>query len=266
MAERDGFAIFDYGNFEGQPRAWKTYDNRPRFGTNYIGIRGKISILSEAYSHDPFERRVHATYAFVHEILSLVAERHAAIKALPAPTADSVPIRSALTDSHLAPVVAESLIATGDSSLTQPGVPRGYRRAGHFDTTTMAVYDHFTPTEWAHTPRGYVVPAAETLAVRLLKDHGIAMVGPRPTCAAAEGFAVDSARRDTVAFQGHRQGHVFGHWAASAEAVQGPCYEVTTHQRLGILAVYLLEPESDDGFTTWNVFTGDSYPVRRLAP
>jgi len=119
MAKRDGFAVFDYGNFEGQPRAWKTYDNRPRFGTNYFGIRGGIAILSEAYSHDPFEKRVHATYAFVKEILSLVAEKHAKIIRLPEPKADSVPIRSALMPTPLnLPVVAESLIATGDSSLT----------------------------------------------------------------------------------------------------------------------------------------------------
>jgi hypothetical protein len=266
MARRHGFAIFDYGNFEGQPRAWKTYDNRPRFGTNYFGIRGRISILSEAYSHDPFETRVHVTYAFVREILSLVAERARTITHLPAPTADSVPIRSALVTPISEPVVAESLIATGDSSLTQPGVPRGYRRAGHFDTVTMDVYDRFTPTLDAPVPKGYVVPAAETLAVHLLRLHGIALTGPRATCGPAEAFAIDSARRDSVAFQGHHQEHLFGHWSAGSEPVRGPCYEVSARQRLGILAVYLLEPESDDGLVTWNVFPGDTFPVRRLAP
>jgi hypothetical protein len=267
VAQRDGFAIFDYGNFEGTPKAWKTYDNRPRFGTNYVGIRGRISILSEAYSHDPFERRVKATYAFVREILSLVAERRATITHLPSPTADSVPIRSALTSSPLMlPVVSESLLATGDSSLTQPGVPRGYRRAGHFDTTTMAVYDRFQPTLEVPVPHGYVVPAAETLAVKLLRLHGVAMTGPKTTCSAAQSFMVDSAWTDSVAFQGHHQGHLKGSWSGTTSSVRGPCYEISTHQRLGILAVYLLEPESDDGFVTWNVYTTDpkTYPIRRL--
>jgi hypothetical protein len=264
VAQRDGFAIFDYGNFEGNPRAWKTYDNRPRFGTNYVGIRGRIAILSEAYSHDPFERRVHATYAFVREILSLVAEKRATIAHQPDPKSDSVPIRSALTTALTLPVVAESLIATGDSSLTQPGVPRGYRRAGHFDTVTMAVYDRFTPTLKAPMPKGYVVPAAETAAVRLLQLHGIAMTGPHKSCGPAQPFVLDSATRDTFAFQGHHQGHEFGHWSTAAEPVVGPCYVVSTNQRLGVLAVYLLEPESDDGLVTWNVVGGT--PIRRLAP
>src|SRR4030088_2927132 len=61
LRTRDGFEVFDYGNFiSDQPGAiadtsvhegWATYDPRPRFGTNYYGIRGRIGILSEAYSH-----------------------------------------------------------------------------------------------------------------------------------------------------------------------------------------------------------------------
>ncbi len=40
-------------------------------------------------------------------------------------------------------------------------------------------------------------------------------------------------------------------------------------QPLAILAMYLLEPESDDGFTTWNVMDdwigpGKNYPVLRI--
>ena len=148
--------------------------------------------------------------------------------------------------------------------MTQPGVPRGYRRAGHFDTVTMDVYDRFAPTLNVPMPRGYVVPANQTVAVRLLRWHGIAMTGPQATCGPAQSFALDSATQDTTVFQGHRQAHQFGHWSTTAEPVPGPCYEVSTHQRLGVLAVYLLEPQSDDGFVTWNIVSGT--PIRRLAP
>src|ERR1035437_3689401 len=80
MKARDRFAIFDYGNFSGdegpraapgEARSWSTYSHTPRYGTNYYALRGRISVLSEAFSHDPFERRVKSTYAFVHELLSL---------------------------------------------------------------------------------------------------------------------------------------------------------------------------------------------------
>ncbi|HET7457055.1 MAG TPA: M14 family metallopeptidase, partial [Gemmatimonadaceae bacterium] len=88
---RRGFETFDYGNFDSVyeekditdsvKQGWYTYDHRPRFGTNYYGLRDRVSVLSEAFSHDPFERRVKSTYAFVAELLSLVAERGADIAA-----------------------------------------------------------------------------------------------------------------------------------------------------------------------------------------
>src|ERR1700687_5543485 len=142
------------------PEGWETYDSRPRFGTNYYGIRGRIGILSEAYSHDILERRIASTYAFVKEALSLVAEKGAAIKSLSA-RADSQPlawgrapdslqmiaVRSELVASPpKIDVIKEDLEKTEDSSLTQPGVPRGERRTGRYRIVRMPVYDRFTST------------------------------------------------------------------------------------------------------------------------
>ena len=73
---------YPYGNFsnafarevslDANKEGWFTYDARPRFGTNYFGLTGGISILSEAFSHDPFSTRVSSTYAFVREVLGTV--------------------------------------------------------------------------------------------------------------------------------------------------------------------------------------------------
>ena len=43
-------------------------------------------------------------------------------------------------------VIKEDVTKTGDSSRTQPGVPRGERRSGIFKTIRMPVYDRFTST------------------------------------------------------------------------------------------------------------------------
>ncbi|NUQ20943.1 MAG: M14 family metallopeptidase, partial [Gemmatimonadaceae bacterium] len=157
MRTRDGFETFDYGNFDRDERmfgapvaghdtadttihAWVTYDHRPRFGTNYVGLRGRAAILSEAFSHDPFERRVKSTYAFVREILSLVAERRASFDRLarraaagPA-TGSMIAIRARLTRSPFtAAIPAEEMERVADSTrLTEPGVPRGMRRSGRY--------------------------------------------------------------------------------------------------------------------------------------
>jgi hypothetical protein len=44
---------------------------------------------------------------------------------------------------------------------------------------------------------------------------------------------------------------------------------VRTSQPLGLLSIYLLEPQSDDGLVTWNFFDatlrgGGAYPVLRV--
>jgi hypothetical protein len=65
----------------------------------------------------------------------------------------------------------------------------------------------------------------------------------------------------------HNEVRPFGHW----EAVTGmsPAYVVSTSQPLARVAMYLLDPESDDGLATWNVFDGAlaqrTYPVFRAA-
>ena len=94
LADR-GWRSYSYGNFvaegaldreltrpESGAPAWRTFDARPRFVTNGIGLRNRIAILSEAYSYLPFERRVRVTEAFAETVLALVARRAATVTAL----------------------------------------------------------------------------------------------------------------------------------------------------------------------------------------
>lgn len=283
---RAGFETFDYGNFdsvyeERDPadtvkRGWYTYDHRPRFGTNYYGMRGRVSILSEAYSHDPFARRVAATYAFVREILSATVRHRASILAARG-ASDSVATRrvalAARLTTHplLAPVTFEVLRRTADSAITQPGVPRGLVRTGRFMTRVMPVYDRFEPTEWAERPGWYMIPAGFSGVVRLLAMHGIETFPAPPREFSADEFIVDTVRRSERPFQGHRETSVAGHWRTTVVTPPPGAMLVPAAGRLGPLAEYLLEPRSDDGLVDWNFFDaalapGRPYPVLRLYP
>jgi hypothetical protein len=290
MQARDNFAVFDYGNFDTQYEerditdtvkgGWYSYDHRPRYGTNFFGLRQRISILSEAYSHDPFERRVKSTYAFVHELLSLMAERGSRIARIER-SADSafshgafdtqVPIRSRLTEKpDTLPISFEVMAHTGDSSLTQPGVPRGYRRTGEFRTRAMPVYVRFDATDSRRIPKAWILPAADTAAIALLRLHGVAVEhAPRATADHVSEFVVDSVQSNPREFQKHHETRVFGGWRASTARVSADMWMVRGNQRHAVVAMYLLDPESDDGLATWNVFDreltkGGTFPVRRL--
>ncbi len=285
--EDAGFPAFDFGDFisdDTLSKGWATFDPRPRFGTNYYGLRGRIAILSEAYSHDPFQRRVASTYRFVQEILSLVGSKTATIHALtnaishgpsvwnePGAEPPSVAIRSqmiAAPDSVA--VVAEDLERTGDSTRTQAGVPKGMRRTGRFHPVKMPVFDRFKATLFAPPPIAYAIPASDTQAVRLLRMHGVAVDSLSTAGSArAERFIVDSTIISPRPFQGHHEAQVAGRWMSEPRELRAGTYIVHTGQPLGILAVYLLEPQSDDGLVTWNFFdgaliSGAAYPVLRL--
>jgi hypothetical protein len=293
MRSRHAREVFDYGNFLTDERAvpestaaegWATYDSRPRFGTNYYGLRGRVAILSEAYSHDPLERRITSTYQFVNEILSLVAERSASILSLSArasaqPLAwgrspDSlqvVAVRSELVATPISlDVIKEEIEQTGDSSITEPGVPRGRRRTGRFSPVRMPVFDRFTSTMDRIPPAAYVVPPADTAVVTLLRRHGI-VVDRSDTAWSARGeaFTVDSINRATRPFQGHRETRLHGRWDRGLQSFPAGSFIVSTAQPLGTLVVYLLEPESEDGLVTWNFFDaslkkGERFGVRRV--
>jgi hypothetical protein len=288
---RDGFEVFDYGNFDTQyeerditdtvKSGWFSYDHRPRFGTNYFGLRQRISILSEAYSHDPFERRVKSTYAFVHELLSLVAERGAKIHALES-AADqrftrgafdvAIPIRSRLTTApRTLPVTFEVMAHTGDSSLTQPGVPRGFRRTGVMKTQSMPVYDRFEPVLSRTIPRAWLVPAGDTLAISLLREHGIRIERPEngTTAVRISRFVIDSLHTQPKEFQGHHEMQLTGSWRDGTVQIPSGMLMVRGDQPQAVAALYMLDPESDDGLATWNVFDselapGKIFPVWRV--
>lgn len=286
MRGRRGFETFDYGNFLTDERAlaaptpaaegWATFDHRPRYSTNYYGMRNGIAILSEAYSHDPFARRVAATDAFVREILSLTAERAAEIRRLRAAAAEQgagqvVPIRSRLTQSPIVTdVVVEDVVSTGDSSRTEPGVPRGRRRTGDFHAVRMPVFDRFDPTLSVNVRRGYFITGQHPAVMELLVAHGIAVeLIDNSRVSFLERFTIDSVVRATRAFEGHNEERVTGRWFAGTESVPAGSYFIPTGQPLGRLVVYLLEPESDDGLVTWNYFPGlsrgSTFPIARAA-
>jgi hypothetical protein len=270
VRSRRGYETFDYGNFVAQDsaeRGWFTYDHRPRFGTNYYALRGRMSVLSEAYSHDPFPRRVASTYAFVSELLSLVAERGARIRRYSS-RADSavaswangassaqVPIRADLTKSpYTGEVIVENLERTGDTVRTEPGVRRGMRRVGSYRRVRMPVYDRFTATMTTPTAWGYALPAADTTGARLLAAHGVTVERTHVACAvSAESFASDSVIVSPVTFQNRRNVRVEGRWQRSDTQLDTGTYVVRLAQPRGVLAIYMIDPRSDDGLVAWNI-------------
>ena len=271
---RHNFATFDYGDFNGGndsaavSRGWYTFDHTPRFGTNYYGLRGRIGVLSEAYSHDPFETRVRSTYAFVKELLSLIAERRQAVIGLAARSDAAlragtgippIPVRARMSSNRSEDVVYEELERLADSTArSAPGVRLGMRRTGRYRTLRIPIHDRFTPEVMRPLPWGYAIAASDTSALRLVRQHGIAVEALSRDWTGDPGpqFRVDSAGVTGRGFGGGQNTRLFGRWEhpeGLRVSLPAGTWVVRTAQPLGVLAAYLLEPESDDGVVAWNI-------------
>ena len=75
LTDRYHEPIFVYGDVEDpvNPASWDTYAPLGWYGTNYVGLRGRMAILSEAYSHADFRTRVAVSHDFLVEILAFAA-------------------------------------------------------------------------------------------------------------------------------------------------------------------------------------------------
>ena len=273
---RKGVKTYPYGNFsnsftgevslDAQKEGWFTYDARPRFGTNYFGLTGGISVLSEAYSHDPFSTRVASTYAFVRELLGsvgadptifsrVIAARRALATGI---AAHGIVLEAQLTTRPFKDsVLVEDLEADRDSLGAEPGVPLGIRRTGRIRGQWMPVVDRFEPTRQTTVPAGgWLVEARDTAVLALLARHGVtvrAKFSPSRMID-VERFEVDSVDRVGRTFQGHHEVRVLGRWVRVRMLTSDDWRWVPAAQRQLLVAAQLLEPQSNDGATTWNLF------------
>jgi hypothetical protein len=275
VRDRHGQEMFWYGNFRNQhpdslDQGWYTYDARPRFGTNWFGIRGRMAILSEGYSNAPFDVRVSASYNFVREILGLAAESRERILDLRGQV-DSARPQFVAVRSRRAPPVTMDVIAEITEPADDGAGPFARRtRTGEYRTIAMPVYDRFDPARVEAMPAGYLFPPGLPHVAELLVRHGIRVQQiDEPWNGPVEAFTVDSLAAAGRPFQGHRSVSVEGQWHDVHGATTRGWFYVDTDQRLGLLAAYVLEPLSADGVVTWNFLDRDlrrgrDYPIVRV--
>lgn len=275
ISAADGWDFFYYGNVpyrREMERGWYTFDHRPRFNTNYIGLRNRFGILSEAYAYETFEVRVQSTLRFVEEVLDF-AYRHAGRIRAVTDEADAV-------DPAGSDFAVRATFARGDSVeillgevAEEPHPYTGrpmYRRLDVAHPERMPDFGRFTATETVTVPEAYVVPGTLSAAIERLSAHGIVV---EPLTAAelrtVERFRIDSTVVAPREFQGHRARTLYGAYERVDETLAADAVLVRTRQPLGKLVVALLEPRSDDGLVNWNVLDreiegAEFYPIRRL--
>jgi len=273
MRQRHKQETFPYGNLRNQDpdslaQGWETYGGQARYGVNWHALRGRMAILSEAYSNDPFATRVSATYNFVREILGIVTERKDVLLPLVdrRGRTDSVAVRERLAQPRMERVIVEITHSDNDGS---HGFARR-KRTGEFKRVRMPVWDRYTARRSEALPAAYLVPDSLQAVIGLLRRHGIIVTRLAAGWKApSEAFTIDSVTRSPRTFEGHNVARAEGRWAAGPDSASGTWWYVSTSQPLGVLAAYILEPAGEDGIVAWNMLdpglaSGMAYPIVRV--
>jgi hypothetical protein len=279
LRQRHNYRAYYYGNFvddtnpqrelvpdrSAAPKAWATFDHRPRFGTNYIGLRNRIAILSEAYSYLDFRSRVDVTDKFVRTILEFVAAHSTEVINL---------IREADARANTTGTTTGSETGFGLSfelkkskqpveilvgSVTREIDPRTNKPRLKATTEARAVsmteYGEFQATRRVKPPAAYLLMPDQLDAVKLIRAHGIIVEVLRENATLnVERFIIKGVRRPERAFQGHKESRVTASTVSAKEEFAAGTYIVPMNQPKAALIFYLLEPESDDGLVNWNYF------------
>ena len=252
---------------------WRTFDHRPRFNNNYIGLRNRFAILSEAYSYATFEDRVMASLWFVEEILHYAAANAAEIRDVTAAAdAQSVVgqelgVRFDFLDIE-EPI--EILMGETEQVLNPYSGEMILNRLDVSRPVMMGDGGTFEAIETETVPAAYFVPADAADALSKLQLHGVTTWALESDLTVpGERFVISASTQAERPFQQHNERTVEGSWQAADLSLPAGTVVVEVEQALGRLAFSLLEPRADDGFTNWNVFDralegADVHPVTRV--
>ena len=273
VEKKTGYKSYFYGNFEGDHARWTSFPSTPRFGTTYIGLRNRLSVLTEAYSYAPFKDRVLVTRDFCLALLEFTAEHRDEIRTL----LDDVrrqTIAAGLEPADRVAIRAKARAFPGKTTIL--GFVERMEDGRKAPTTEPKDYpcdveQDFVATVEVPRPFAYLVPPAHTRALDILKAHGIRVETlNQATDLDIEAERIDQFTRARRVAEGHATIDVTASTPIPGRrTIPSGTLVVRTAQPLGSLAVYLLEPRSDDSLATWNAFDdslapGQEFPALRI--
>lgn len=258
--QSEGLSTFYYGNFDRDHTTWTTYGFEPRYSTEYVGLRGRLAVLSEAYSYIPYRDRILATKAFVTACLDDVIASSATVAEL-IRNADGQLTASSASDAQPISLPLDAEVAPFEQTF----VVKGYKDDQPHDYTCRFLGD-FQPTLTTTLPAAYLVPAAHEKVVALLQKHGIQISQlSEDRSLEVEIDRLTELKRSERPFQGHRMQRAGSVRRTELHQIPAGTWIVRTNQPLGRLASYILEPQSNDGLVVWN-FLDDVIAVDRDYP
>jgi len=240
-------------------RTWGTFEHVPRFHNNYVGMRNRFALLSEAYAYATFEDRIKVTNYFMEEALNFAHQNAVRLKKIVADAdREAVVGKTLATRARIKTEgTVDILMGEVEDEVNPINGSCMNRRKDVLKAETMRNGLWFEPTATEDVATAYYVPATATKAIELLRAHGIQMREVKQPVKGLEAFTIASNTQrpatGSIDTGAHGLRTLTGDWAPSADAVAPTgSFEIAMNQPLARLAFYLLAPTSDDGLVNWN--------------
>ncbi len=298
LLHRTGLRTWFYGNFrdnDDPAKGWETYPALPRYGSHYRGLTGRLDILLEAYAYAPFEERIRATYEVFVEIIEQTALRGREIVAVCArAAADTIARGRAPQPDDVIGIDYGVPRRTAEGTLVHdyPCYPLWQTEIAAWNADEMRARKltegeltfwqcqflaRFLPETSVRRPRAYAFPGAREDVARLLRAHNIVVerAGESEGHFAGERqvecyhvLSREKTRSPDVGREPREETVLHVRRETATVTVEADDHVVSMAQPLADLAIYLLEPHSDDGLARWGHFDdcvpGDVFPVVRI--
>lgn len=257
----------DFSTREGWPlKNFYTYNHHPRYIINQIGLRNRMSILSESFAHERFYQRIHSTYHFVYEILNHCNDHSEEIIRINKQAEWSAIEKVKNQAGTLKKGVRFKMVPTDkplqnfrtydyENFLKEDGTTTLLRtgKIAYYDNITY--YAAFKDTVSALIPRGYIIPAGLDTVVDILRQQGVKITTlEKNQRFSGESFFIEKWNKSPRKFEGHNMASVEGTFNAREMLAKKGDFVVDMAQPLANLIFYMLEPQSDDGLLNWNFF------------
>jgi hypothetical protein len=265
--DRSGIPIFFHGYMnmkEGEQTTYSTYSHLPRYMVNYEGLRNRLGILSETFSHDGFEKRVLSNYLFLVSLLEYTGDHASRLKKIVS-EADSATVSLIREQAGVLKKGVSYKIAAAEKPIDLlvretaevkegNGRPRRRPTGRLYWISNVKHFNHFEPDKTATVPFGYVFPASLDKVAAKLEQHGVLVKRlSRKTRVDAEQFTITAySREKRKSYGDHNVVTADGTFARKTFSVDASSYYVDMRQPLAWLIFYMLEPQSDDGLLLWN--------------
>ncbi|MDH4271574.1 MAG: M14 family metallopeptidase [Candidatus Aminicenantes bacterium] len=273
LEKKYGTPAVGYGGFRdyrAPEKGWQTFEPQPRYVTNYIGLRNRLSILDENYVYADFKARVMGNYHFLRAILDYCsahleeidrlvteADRKTSLRGLGPGDDDHFFVEyelEALQNPVTVHAYETEVIPQGEGQ--RPRV----RATDKVNVLTIPYYSNWVGKRGVRFPYAYVLGIPDSDVVAKLLQHGLVVEKlSEAATLEVEVCKLKEFKSAERSYQGHHLNQMKGDYAVEQREFPPGTIIIPTAQPLGRLAAYLLEPESDDGLLVWNFF--DRYVV-----